>query len=87
MLARHLTDEKGRNLRGIRKWLIVDPRQLRNNIHRLLGRDVEFGVVGSKMLRHSFGVWRLVVCVFFESNGEGPHLLGALRLHKRHDHR
>src|SRR5258708_3406821 len=83
MLPRELSNEKGRNLRTIGKRLVIHRRQTRDDSHRLLRGNVEFGVFSSQMLGNALGEWRLVIGVFGKTHGEGPHSAGRLPLHHR----
>ena len=49
MLARHLRDEKRRDLRRVGERLVIHLGQARDHRQRVLGRDVELGVVGAEM--------------------------------------
>ena len=49
MLSRESRHQVRRDLRRIGERLIIHRRQLRNDLHRRLGIDIEFGVRGAEM--------------------------------------
>ena len=71
--ARELGNEKCGNLRGVGEGLVVDFGQPGNRCLRDGRFDNEFGMFGSKMLRHTTRVVRLVVPVVPKSDRESAN--------------
>src|SRR5438270_14030299 len=77
--------EECRDLRRVRKRLIVQGRQAWNDGHGLVGCDVEFRMVRAEVTRHGLGVLRFVECLVLEADRERFHRSLTLRMHWRDD--
>src|SRR5215475_10733926 len=70
MAPRHLGDEKGRDLRAVGERLVVYRREIGDHAQCMLGRDVEFRVVGAEMAGYLGGMRRLVETALAETDRE-----------------
>ncbi|KFN43279.1 hypothetical protein N790_02615 [Arenimonas malthae CC-JY-1] len=66
-------DQDGRQLRCIRKRLVVYLGQAAHQGKRGLRRKVDLSVLGTEMPGRCEGLARLVDCGHFETDGEGTH--------------
>ena len=85
MPASQFRDEEGRDLRGIRKGLIVEGRQPWDHGLRLLWSHIQFGVIGPQVLRDRAGVVSLVIDCLMKADCECLDRAFALCLHQGND--
>ena len=85
IFPRQLGDEVGRHLRAVGKGLVIEARQPRDELQRVLGRHCQLAVLGAQVLGDGAGMHRLVVALLLEADGEGLDRPVALRLHQGHD--
>jgi hypothetical protein len=74
ILTGQLRNQKGGYLRGIAKGFVIDPRQARYHIQRLLGGDLDFVVLSPQMSGDLLGMSR-----FVEGGFPEPHDARHLR--------
>ena len=84
--ARHGGNQVSGNLGGVRERLVVESRQLGDDIHGFFRGHVQFGVFGPEVGGHSLGMSRLIEFLLVKADGERLHRAIALRLHQG-DHR
>jgi hypothetical protein len=85
VLARHLRDEVGRQLRRVGERLVVHIGELRDYFQRMPRLGIELGVLGPEVARHRGGILSLVVTALAEADRERAHRPRALGLHQRDD--
>lgn len=87
MPAGEFRHQEGRNLRRVRKWLVVDGRQTLNHGKRRFRLNDKFGMLGAEMRGDALGVICFVEFPVAKADGKGAHRLRRLRLHQRDDSR
>ena len=82
--AGQFADEEGGDLRRVGERFVVQLRQPWNDPQRLVGMDVQLGMLGTQVFRHLLGKHGFVESRYVESDGEGLDRPIADRLHQRH---
>ena len=85
VLAGHRGDDISRDLRGIRKRLVVVIGQARNDVEGVFGGNGELGVLGVQMPGDRGGMRGFVVAGDVETDRIGAHRPGIGRLHQGDD--
>src|SRR6185437_14128238 len=80
-----LRNQIGRDLRGIRKRLVVDPCEPRDDLQSITGGHNELGVARSEVFGHAPRKWRFVERLLLETDRERTYGLAGSALHVADD--